>query len=259
MMLDFLKTYHKAIDLDRDIYNCYFPTGVNRSDFLLFEKQIVCEHKELQKMKVENKVEKISQKGFLSERDLKSALYKRVSEDLSKANKQIKDTKQVFELHDALGLVILENSIPNNFSVLSIIDSADHKLLKGLRNIDCVLCLDFVNTFSDSNSEQPIRLAQVVSRDTERSKRLCSILDGLMEDFCSQLGFPLTKGVELQEGQQLWSTNLQGNYDKYQAKIDSKSAEIDKKDNWLQWLFRYSRDWWWLVFALIILYDWFLN
>lgn len=259
MMLDFLKTYHKAIDLDRDIYNCYFPPGVNRSDFLLFEKQIVCEHKELQKMKVENKVEKISQKGFLSERDLKSALYKRVSEDLSKANKQIEDTKRVFELHDALGLVILENSIPNDFSVLSIIDSADYKLLKGLRNVDCILCLDFVNTFSDPNGEQLIRLAQVISRDTESSKRLCSILDRLMEDFCSQLGFPLTKGVELQEGHQLWSTNPQGKYNNYQAKIDLKSAEPDKKDNWLQRLVQYFREWWWLTFVLIVLYGWFFD
>jgi hypothetical protein len=258
-MLEFLKSYKQAIDVDDKKYDCYFPKGVHRSDVLLLDKQIVCEHKEFQKIKIQSKVEELFQKGSISEKDVKSNLYKRIDEYLSKANKQIRDTKRVFECQDALGLVVLENSIQNDLSVLSLIDAASRKMYRGLDSVDCVLCLDFVNTFSNPDGSNVVRPAQVVTRDTERSRKLCDLLDELMKDFCEQSNTPFLEGFDLEGGDQVWLTDTQGKYKKYQAKVDFKLPILEVKPNWKQRLTQFLNKWWWLIPLPAIFYDWFIK
>ena len=258
MMREFLEAYSQAINLDEKQYDRYFPPSVKRSDFLLFNKQAVCEFKEFQSIEIKSRVEKISRKGNISEKDLKDDLYKRIERCLSDANKQIKDTKNTLKCSDAFGVVILENLMPNDLSVLSLIDAADRKMLRGLDNVDCVLCLDFVNTFSNSEG-QPIRYAQTVSRDTEKAKMLYELLNQLMTDFCNQLGIPLLKEFEIERGEQVWLTDENGKYKTYKAKLDFKLPVSEVKLNWRQRLAQFIDKWWWVIPLPAILYDWFIR
>lgn len=60
MMREFLEGYNKAINLDDKSYDEYFPPGMGRSDFLLFDRQIICEFKVVQNIQIPNKIEKLS-------------------------------------------------------------------------------------------------------------------------------------------------------------------------------------------------------
>jgi len=258
MMREFLEAYSQTINLDDKKYDLYFPPRTKRSDFLLFGKKVVCEFKELQSMEIKSKVEKISRKDNLSERDLKDNLYKRIETCLSHANKQINDTKNVLGVQESFGLVILENLIPNDLSVLSLIDAANRKMIKGLVHIDCVLCLDFVNTFSNSEGKS-IRYVQTVSRDAEKSENLFELLDQLMADFCEQSGTPLLKEFEMEKGEQIWLTDEGGKYKTYKAKLDFKLPVIEAKPRWRKKLTRLLDKWWWVIPLPAILYDWFIR
>jgi hypothetical protein len=258
MMREFLEAYRQAINLDEKQYDCYFYQGVDRADFLLFDKQVICEVKEIQSIKIQSKVEKLSRQDNLSEQKLKRDLYNSINNALSKANGQIEATKNVFNYIDALGLVILENSIPNDLSVLSLIDAANRKMLGGLINVDCILCLDFVNTFSDSENK-PVRYAQVVARDTEEARKLCDLLDQLMRDFCSQSDTPLLEGFHIEKGDQVWLTDKYGKYRTYEAQVDFKLPVSEVKANWRKRLAQLRDKWWWVIPMLAILYDWFIS
>jgi hypothetical protein len=258
MLREFLEAYTQAINLDTKQYDRYFPPKVKRSDFLLFDKQVICEFKEFQRIEIKNKVEKISRKSNLSERDLKDFLYKRIERCLSDANKQIDDTKNVLDLQEALGLVILENLILNDLSVLSLIDAADRKMLKGLAHIDCVFCLDFVNTFSNSKGEL-IRYSQTVLRESKKAEKLHDLLTQLMTDFCNQSGTPLLKEFEIKKGEQTWLTDEDGKYKTYEAKLDFKSPKIEVKSDWKQRLIQFLDKWWWVIPLPAIFYDWFIR
>ena len=124
-MRDFLESYDRAVNLDDQFYNEYFPESVSRSDFLLFERQVICEFKEIQNIQVASQVRKLSQKFDISEQNVKRSLYNSIEKALSKANKQINATKAALYLPDALGLIILENQIASDLSVLSLIDAAN--------------------------------------------------------------------------------------------------------------------------------------
>lgn len=258
MMREFLEHYSQAIDLDGKQYDQYFPPKVKRSDFLLFDRRVICEFKEFQSIDIKRKVEKISRKDNFSESDSKDNLYKRIERSLSDANKQISDTKNVLCFREALGLVILENLIENDISTLSLIDAANRKMLKGLVHIDCVLCLDLVNTFSNSEGEL-IRCVQTVSRDTEKANRLYGLLDQLMADFCAQSDTPLLKEFEIEKGEQVWLTDEDGNYKTYKAKLDFKSSVMKVKPNWRLITTRFIGKWWWIIPLPFILYDWFIR
>ena len=94
MMLNFLEQYSKAIDLDEERFNYFFPQGCQRSDFLLFDETCICEFKDLCEFDVKNRIEHVARKKFTTERNLKRDIYNTIEKTLSKANKQIKDTKK---------------------------------------------------------------------------------------------------------------------------------------------------------------------
>lgn len=257
-MEDFLKTYIQASNLDDQQYDSYFPEGVNRSDFLLFDKQVICEVKETQNIQVKSQIEKLSQRIYLSEQDLKRSLYNSIEKALSKANKQIKATKKALKVPNALGLIILENTIPNDFSILSIMDAANRKMLRGLDYTDCILCLDFINTFSNSEGK-PFQIAQVVSRGTEESEKLLKFLNQLIKDFCSQTGTLLLEDWEIDKGLQDWFIDEGGKYKSYTAKIDFNSPISKKNSNWRHRIAHLMNRWWWTIPLPFLYYDWFIR
>jgi len=257
-MREFLETYIQAINLDDKQYNFYFPDGVGRSDFLLFDKQVVCEVKEIQTIRVQSKIEKLARRKDLSEQDFKRDLYNSIEKAFSKANKQIQDTKQVLNLPNAFGLIIIENAIPEDLSFLSLMDASDRKMNGGLVNTDCVLCLDFVNTFSNSEGKQ-FRPAQVVSRDTEQAKKLSKFLSQLIVDFCNQSETPLLTDWAVERGSQDWFIDASGKYKSYSAKVDFKLPISDKHYTWRQQVAHFLDRWWWIIPLPFIFYDWFVR
>ncbi|MBD1846673.1 hypothetical protein H6F89_25275 [Cyanobacteria bacterium FACHB-63] len=165
MMREFLQQYENARDLDSKQYDCHFDQGVDRADFLLFENQIVCEIKEIQNIKVQYQVEKLARRGNISDQNFKRDFYNSINKALSKANRQIEQSRSTLNHPNALGLVILGNLIQDELSVLSLIDASNRKMLSGLDCVDGVFCVDFVNTFSNSEGK-PERPAQLLLRNT---------------------------------------------------------------------------------------------
>jgi len=260
MMRQFLEeVYEQASNLEDKEYNIHFPEGVKRSDFLLFGNQVVCEFKEIENIKVWHQVEKLAVKGESSKKNFKRDFYNSINEALKKANKQIEASKKALNILDALGLVILENFIQDDLSVLSLIDAANGKMVGGLVNVDCILCLDSVNTFSNPDGSSPVRPAQALVRDTERSRKLCEFLDQLMKAFCEESSTPLLYGFNLEKIDQIWLTNTQGKYKKYEAKIDFELPVLKIEPNWKQRLAHFLDKWWWLIPLPAIFYDWFVN
>ncbi|MDB9449980.1 hypothetical protein [Dolichospermum circinale] len=260
MMQQFLKNvYTQAINLDSKEYDIYFPKDVKRADFLLFGNRVICEFKDIEGIKIQDQVEKLFHKGESSEKNFKRDFYNSINKALNYANKQIEESKKALNLPNALGLVILENSIQDDLSVLSLIDAANRKMLGGLVNIDCILCLDSVNIFSNSDGSNPVRPAQTIARDTEQSRELCKLLDQLMRDFCKQSNLPILEGYDLKKGDQVWLTDIQGKYEKYEAKIDFEVPELEVESCWKQRLFEFINKWWWLIPVPAIFYDWFIN
>lgn len=260
MMREFLETYNQAINLDDKSYDKYFPQGRGRSDFLLFDSQVVCEFKEVQNIQISNKIEKLSKKENLSKQGLKRDLYNSIENALSKANKQIQDTKISLSLPDALGLIILENKIVNDLSVLSLIDAVNRKMMMpdGLTYTDCVLCLDFVNTFSESD-RKPVRPAQAVSRDTAPAAKLNNLLSQLMREFCESTETSLFEDWVIVKGDQDWFTDASGKYKSYAAKVDFKQPSVKEEYNWIQRLAQFLNRWWWVIPLPFICYDWFMR
>ena len=254
------RIYGQAINLDKEEYNVYFPKGVDRSDFLLFGEQVICEFKEIKEVKIRYQVEKLAGKDESSKkRNFKRDFYNSINIAMKKANAQIESTKKALNLPDALGLVILENLIRDDLSVLYLIDAANRKMLGGLASVDCILCLDCVNTFSDPDGNNPVSPAQTLIRDTERSRKLCEFLDQLIRAFCEKSGRPLLDGFDFEKGDQVWLTDAQGKYRNHEAKLDFKPIELEAKPNWQQRATNFFQKWWWLIPLPFILYDWFVN
>lgn len=259
-MRQFLEeVYEQAINLDNEKYRVYFPDGIDKSDFLLFGDQVVCEFKEIKEIKIRHQVEKLAQRNESSEKNFKRDFYNSINKALSKANLQIESTKKALDLPDALGLVILDNLIKDDLSVLSLIDAANRKMLGGLASVDCVLCLDCVNTFSNPDGNGLVRPAQTVVRDTDKSRKLCEFIDQLMKAFCENSDTPLLDGFDLEKGDQVWMTDVQGQYKKYEAKLDFKPSELEAKINRKQRAANLFQKWWWLIPLPFVLYDWFIN
>jgi hypothetical protein len=258
MMREFLERYEKAMDLDSKEFNSYFYQGIDRADFLLFDSQIVCEVKEIQNIKIQHQVEKLALKIGISEQNFKRDFYNSINNALSKANNQIKESKEALNYPDVVGLVILENRIQSDLSVLSLIDASNRKMLGGLEHIDGVLCLDLVNTFSDSDGKA-VRLSQLVIRATEKSVKLNELLQKLMNDFCDHSDIPFKHGFVIKEGEQIWQTNQNGKYLAYKAKCDLRTPTSEIKLNWKKQLANFLDKWWWVIPFPVILYDWFIR
>lgn len=258
MMRKFLERYGRSVDLDRKQYNSYFSQGVARADFLLFDGQVICEVKEIQNVKVQHQVEKLASKSRLSEQNFKRDFYNSINQALTKANKQIEQSKEALSYPDALGLVVLENLIQSDLSVLSLIDASNRKMLDGLKHVDGVLCLDMVNTFSDPDSKL-VRLSQLVMRDSQRSTKLGELLQQLMSDFCDDLDIPFYKEFSIRAGEQVWQTNKDGKYQAYKAKFDLQTPITKAKSGLKEQLAKFLDKWWWVISLPAILYDWFIR
>ncbi|WP_163702405.1 hypothetical protein [Adonisia turfae] len=255
MMELFLKeVYEQAYDLDDQEYDSYFPPECDRADFLLFGNQVICESKKIEKIKVGHQVEKLSCKGRLSGKVFERDFYNSIRQALRKANKQIGESKKALNIPNALGLVILENLIQDDLSILSLINAAETKMLEGLVNVDCVLCLDFANTFSSQEDGHLVRPAQILVRDTDRSKKLCELVEQLMRTFCEKSGMPFLDSFNIEQGSQTWATDIQSKYKKYKARIDFDLPVSEAKFQWNQQVAQTLNNWWWLVVLIVIFY-----
>ncbi|MEP0918583.1 hypothetical protein NC981_17270 [Leptolyngbya sp. DQ-M1] len=250
--------YDQAVNLEGKQYDSCFPQGIERSDFLLFNSQVICEVKQIQNIKIQHQVEKLACKGNISQQNFKRDFYNSINKSLSKANGQIEKSKQALSYSDALGLVILENLIKDDLSVLSLIDASNRKMLGGLAHVDVVLCLDMVNTFSNSEGER-VRPVQIVMRDTERARKLSKLLQNLLSDFCKQSETPFYNGFTVAAGEQSWSINPDGKYQAYKAKFDFQSSDPEMKADWRQQLVQFLNRWWWVIPLPAILYDLFIG
>lgn len=257
MMQKFLKGYEKASNLDDKKYGNHFPSGVKRADFLLFDSQVVCEVKRTLNIKVQHQVEKQFSKGDLSGQNFKRDFYSRVNHDLSEANKQIRDSKKALNCPDAIGLVVLENLIKYDLSVLSLIDASQRKMLGGLEHVDGVLCLDMVNTFLGSDGKL-CRPSQLVLRGDEKSARLSELVQQLMGDFCEHLGMPFDNEFYIKSIEQVWRTK-QGEYRGYEAKFDLRTPPIKTTRDWKKQLANFLNRWWYVIPLPSILYDCFIR
>ena len=219
MMLDFLNSYHRSISLDSDRYKDTFNEGVKKADFLLFENSIICEFKDLLTIDVKNRIEKIGKKEIKSQQDFKRDLYGSIEKSLSHANKQIKRTREILNLPFALGLAIIENHIPDDISVMALIDAADRKMMTGLDGVDGVLCLDFVNAFVDGDGNY-IQPAQIVVRDGERGSSLYQQIGVLLKDFSINRNTVLHTNQEIVKADQKWYVKTDGKYSGYSVSIN---------------------------------------
>ena len=66
MMLEFLKSYAKAVSLDLPQYTQRFPQNKDKADFLLFGNQVICEIKDKRRADMPRQVERVWEKGNLS-------------------------------------------------------------------------------------------------------------------------------------------------------------------------------------------------
>ena len=219
MILDFLKGYTHAVTLDDKAFNSFFPSGVERSDFLLFNKEIVCEVKEIKNFQVSARVERLAKKEGGTSGDLKRDLYNTIRNGLRTANRQIRETKTALKSNGAFGLIILENLIPKDLSVLSLLDAANKKVAQGLESVDGVLCLDFVNAFVDGNGSH-IRPSQILVRDSVPSKKLYELVGRMLTDFSANLKVPLQTNFHISEVGQAWNIDTAGKYRGYDATLN---------------------------------------
>jgi len=215
----FLKTYGPAQDLDHCDFDRCFPPSLRRSDFLLYSREVVCEVKEFQDLNVPARVERLHAKRPFTQPAFKRAMYSTISNALREAGQQIRDTKHALSLTDALGLVILDNSIPRHLSFMTLLDAAERKMLTGLTDVDAVLCIDDVNAFLDPDGK-PIKGAQTVSRGTIRSQRLSELVLQLMTDYSAHQGVPFFPDRTLARGDQRWIVDAHGRYQRYHATFE---------------------------------------
>lgn len=221
-MLDFLNQYARAISLDGDKFKNLFPQGVRKSDFLLFDDSTICEYKEVKGFNVVKRIEHLVRKNSGSALNLKRDLYKTINKVLSSSNQQIKDSREALNMPESLGLVIIENQIPNDLSILALMDAADRKMQSGLECIDGILCLDFINTFVDENGNR-ICPAQLVARDTERSERLHTLVGEMLNDFGINNHIPIHEGFNISKADQIWKTDKAGRYKNLNATLNIDS------------------------------------
>jgi hypothetical protein len=80
-----------------------------------------------------------------------------------------------------------------------------------------------------------------------------------MKSFCETLSTPLLDNFNLEKGDQVWFTDTQGKYKKYEAKIGFELPVSKIEPNWKQQLAHFFDKWWWLIPLPLIFYDWFVN
>ncbi len=205
------------MNLDRKEFDAAFPSGTNRADYLLFDKQVICEVKEFQTIDVEKQVQKLSKKGPLPTKVFNQYFCNSVINAIEKANHQIADTREALNCHDAAGLIVLENCIPEKMSGLTLFGAAD-QVMEKMPNLDCALILDLVNYFEGPESDK-MRFCQLLCNRHPRSARLGELMPTIMRTFSDQMGIPVKEGYLLHSAEQVWQGDSNGVFNRYKATL----------------------------------------
>jgi hypothetical protein len=257
MVLEFLRKYTDAESLDELKYASSFPREREKADFLLFRNGVICEVKDKRKIDIPRQVERVWKKRGGASDDIARDVSRPIIADLHDAARQIRDTRDVLHLPDALGLAIIENHIPKQVSSAVFIAAADSEMQRALPEVDAVLCLDFVNTFTRSPTDS-IRLAQLVCRPGERSKKLSQyVRTRLMPDFAKHAGIPIRMGYPIEKLHQRWVIDEGGRFQRYEAEIDF-NIQHDQLST-LQQILRFVAKWAWVFGLLWVLLAWFIH
>jgi hypothetical protein len=220
MIRQFLQTSSFAINLDRKEFDSFFRASMSRADFLLFDRAVVCETKEVERLDIEKQVQKLASKGKMRTDIFNRYLCNSIINALRKGNDQIADTKRALTLPNALGLIVLENCIAEKMSALTLA-SAANQTMPDLTSVTGVLCLDFINYFERSDGDK-IRPCQLLLRPTEQASTLSRPCEMIIESLCKHQGIPFRRGFNLDSADQLWHSGPDGMYRKYTASIDFK-------------------------------------
>ena len=217
MIRHFLQTCSFAINLDRKEFDPFFHAGMSRADFLMFDRAVVCETKEVEGLAIEKQVQKLASKGKMRTDVFNRYFCNSIINALRKGNDQIADTKRALNLPNALGLIVLENCIAEKMSALTLA-SAANQTMPGLASVAGILCLDFTNYFERLDGDK-IRPCQLLLRPTEQASTLGRRCETIIENFCKHQGIPFRRGFKLDSADQLWHARPDGTYQKYTANI----------------------------------------
>jgi hypothetical protein len=223
---DFLQSSSLAVSLDRAEFDQFFPEGVSRADFLLFDGHVVCEVKEVQGLNVERQVRNLAGKGTMPSDVFNRYFCNSIIKALRNANDQISSTKKALALPDALGLVVLENGIPEKMSTLTLLSVANQVMQNELMTVNGVLCADMVNYFESASGDK-IRLVQFLRRETNASSRLADLTEVIVKNCCQENAIPLRGKADIDSADQLWHACPDGTYEKYTASI-TFATELEK-------------------------------
>lgn len=214
--------------LDDPQFKTKFAEKEKRADFLLFEGKIVCEVKTVEAINVPARIEGL--RNLDNQRNFEQKFFRTMRNNCSDANKQIEQTKEKLALNGAFGLLILENTIPDNYSSLSLITATSKKMCSGWASVDATLCIDLVNTIADPSGNM-MKHAAIVHREAVfTQKPLHLMLDQIMHDFAKVYGAPVLGGYDIEKANQSWLTDQHGKYAGYKATIDFiKPLPIIKK------------------------------
>lgn len=238
------------------MYASRFPPKKEKADFLLFRNQVICEVKDKRSIDIPRQIERVWKKGNVASDNVARDVSRSIIADLHDAARQIRNTREVLNLPDALGLMIVENHIPEQLSSAVLISAADSEMQRALPELDAVLCLDFVNAFTRSPTDS-IRLAQLVGRPGKRAERLSQYLKTyLFPDFSKHTGIPVRTGYTIEKLHQTWVTDRQGKFQRYQAQVDFIEEE---KPSTSQQILRFVAKWAWVFGLVWAVLDWLIR
>ena len=212
MMMQFLAEHQSAQSLDKNQFKRRFPQGKKKADFLLFDSKVICEHKEIMPIKMEARVEKLWKKGRLPNEVFERELYGSLLTKLREADEQIRSTKAVLNLPRGLGLVILENAVPEVMSGPQLMGAANSAMLEGLPDIDCAVCLDLINSYRRTEDGKIFHFARTVRRPGWRAGRLCNLIDPLLKEFCQKRGAPFVETGPIRKCKLSWIVDEDGKF-----------------------------------------------
>src|SRR6266498_3613280 len=221
MMPEFLRECSFAVSLDRKDYDRFFQSCTSRADFLLFDKATVCEVKEIRSLDIEKQVKNLAGRGRMPSDVFNRYFCNSIIKALRKANDQITGTKQALSCAGALGLIVLENCIPEKMSALTLASVANQTMNAELSAINGILYLDFVNYFESQDGDK-VRPCQLLLRPTEEALTLSRPCEVIVEQFCKHHGIPFRRGFNLDSADQLWRADPAGTYQKYTASVTFK-------------------------------------
>lgn len=215
-MLAFLQQSKDSRDLDKDQFKHRFPEGSHKADFLLWRNRVVCEHKAIEAVQMQARIEKLWKKGKLPKDVFEREVYTSLVAKLTDADQQIGDTKRQLNLKRALGFVILENRMPDVVSGPILIGATDRAMLAGLHNVDGTLCMDLVNYYKVSTGGS-VRFTRLVLRPGRRSRRLATLVYPFLKDYCRAAGVPFVETGSITKFDLSWLVDDAGKYVKHQA------------------------------------------